>query len=123
MTTSCPALHDPLMRPELVKSLADYLLQYPHDLIDTKRLLKRFRVSASEFQQALLSSPQEEGGILPSAASASSMRQDIVYKLMAYLRQYPQDLVDTKRLLKRFQISADEFQQALLSVERGNSRA
>jgi len=38
-----------------VNSLADHLLQYPQDIIDSKRLIKRFQVSAEEFQQALLS--------------------------------------------------------------------
>ena len=44
------------------------------------------------------------------------VRLDVVNRLAAHLRQYPQDLVDTKRLIKHFQVSADEFQQALLSI-------
>jgi hypothetical protein len=38
------------------------------------------------------------------------------------LLQYPQDLVDAKRLLKAFPMSADEFQQTLSRVDR-NSRS
>ena len=55
MPTSRPAHYDPYSRPDLVNSLADHLLQYPQDIVDTKRLIKRFQVSAEEFQQALLS--------------------------------------------------------------------
>jgi len=40
-----------------------------------------------------------------------------VNRLADYLLQYPQDIVATKRLLKYFQVSADEFQQALLSID------
>jgi len=41
-------------RPALIKQLADYLTQYPEEIIDAKRLLGHFRVSAREFYQALL---------------------------------------------------------------------
>lgn len=55
MNASHPVPHDPRSRLDVVKSLADHLLQYPEDLVDTKRLVKNFQVSAEEFQQALLS--------------------------------------------------------------------
>ena len=55
MPPSRPAHYDPHSRPDLVKSLADHLLQYPQDIVDTKRLIQHFQVSAEEFQQALLS--------------------------------------------------------------------
>ena len=55
MSTSPPAHYDSYSRPDLVNSLAAHLLQYPQDIVDTKRLIKRFQVSTEEFQQALLS--------------------------------------------------------------------
>jgi len=54
MDESFPAHHETQPRPDIIRSLADYLLQYPQDLGDAKILLRRFRVSASEFYQALL---------------------------------------------------------------------
>ena len=41
-------------RAIIIRSVADYLRQYPQDLIDAKRILRRFRASAQEFHQALL---------------------------------------------------------------------
>jgi hypothetical protein len=52
---SRPGHYDPHSRSDLVKSLADHLLQYPQDIVDTKRLIKHFQVSVDEFHQALLS--------------------------------------------------------------------
>jgi hypothetical protein len=55
MPTARPDHYDLCSRPDLVNRLADHLLQYPQDIVDTKRLIKHFQVSAEEFQQALLS--------------------------------------------------------------------
>ena len=55
MKASRPVPHDPRLRLDVVNRLADHLLQYPQDIVDTKRLIKHFQVSAEEFQQALLS--------------------------------------------------------------------
>ena len=46
-----------------------------------------------------------------------SVRSDVVLRLADHLRQYPEDIVDTKRLLKRFQASDDEFQLALRRID------
>jgi hypothetical protein len=48
------AHHPTPTRADLIKNLADHLRQYPQDLVDAKRLLRAFRVSANEFYQALL---------------------------------------------------------------------
>ena len=42
------------VRPDHIAQVANYLRRYPQDLIDAKRVLRRFRVSAQEFYQALL---------------------------------------------------------------------
>ena len=54
MDASLPTSHDSHSRPDLVNSLADHLLQYPQDIVDAKRLIKDFQLSAQEFNQALL---------------------------------------------------------------------
>ena len=124
MNTSRPAHYDPHSRPDLVNSLADHLLQYPQDIVDTKRLIKHFQVSAEEFQQALLKTHQEDSRSAPrSTHHDTCLRRDVVNQLAAHLLQYPQDLIDSKRLIKRFQVSAEEFQQALLSTNNHSHSA
>jgi hypothetical protein len=59
MTAARPTYHAPDSRLDLVDSLAAHLVQYPEDLVDTRRLLKTFPVSAHEFEQALQRSEQE----------------------------------------------------------------
>lgn len=43
----------PTVTLDPVQGLAEHLLRYPADLIDSYRLLRRFRASSEEFQQAL----------------------------------------------------------------------
>ena len=38
---------------DLAEKIAQYLLRNPCDLIDTKRLMRRFRASVADVQQAL----------------------------------------------------------------------
>jgi hypothetical protein len=54
MDELCPISHEVESRADLIKNVAAYLCQRPEELIDTQRLLRRFRVSASEFSQALV---------------------------------------------------------------------
>jgi hypothetical protein len=68
MTASRPPSHDAAARLAVVTSLARYLRHYPHDLVDAKRLMQRFHVSADEFTQALVHSHQAEGTPLPPSA-------------------------------------------------------
>jgi hypothetical protein len=118
MTASRPISHDAAMRLEVVKSLAHYLRHYPHDLVDAKRLMQRFAVSADEFTQALVHSEQATGTPFPPPAlSVPPGRRDAVSSVAHHLVQYPQDIVDTKRLLQHFQVSAHELNQALLRLE------
>jgi hypothetical protein len=42
---------EPLTDP--IERLVDHLLRYPADLVDSYRLLRRFRVSSKDFQRAL----------------------------------------------------------------------
>ena len=49
-----PALPDSPVRPDHIAQVANYLRRYPQDLLDAKRVLRAFGVSASEFYQALL---------------------------------------------------------------------
>ncbi len=42
---------------------------------------------------------------------------DKAYELAEYLWQHPDDLIDASRLFHRFQVSVEEFQQALVLLE------
>src|SRR4029453_16115644 len=124
MNTSRPAHYDPYSRSDFVNSLADHLLQYPQDIVDTKRLIKYFQVSPEEFQQALLKThPEDRMNTSRSTQHDSCIRYDVINQLAAYLLQYPQDIIDSRRLIKRFQVSAEEFQQALLSTNNHRQSA
>jgi len=54
MPPSRPTDSDPSVRPELVNRVAEYLRQYPQDLVDTTHVIKRFELTAEEFEHALL---------------------------------------------------------------------
>ena len=54
MDEALPVHQEAQTRAIIIRSVADYLRKYPQDLIDAKRVLRRFRASAQEFYQALL---------------------------------------------------------------------
>ena len=46
--------HDTQSSSNLIRTLVGHLHRYPQDLIDSKRLLRIFRISPKEFSQALV---------------------------------------------------------------------
>ena len=54
MDETFPVRQEEQSRAIIIRSVADYLRQHPEELIDAKRLLRRFRASSKEFYQALL---------------------------------------------------------------------
>ena len=44
-------------------------------------------------------------------------RPNLVQRLVDHLNDHPEDIIDAKRLLWRFQVSPHEFYQALLSLD------
>ncbi len=118
MTASPSSPHDAVLRREVVQKLAHYLRQYPYDLIDAKRLLQRFHVSVEEFTQALARSHlAEDRPASPAAPPMSVVRPEAVNTLLHHLRQYPQDIVDIKRLMRDYSMSAIELQHTLLLID------
>ena len=67
MPPSRPADSGPPVRPELVNRVAEYLRQYPQDLVDTTHVIQRFELTAEEFEHALLrtQAQAEELALLP----------------------------------------------------------
>ncbi|HJY82279.1 MAG TPA: hypothetical protein VKK81_14510 [Candidatus Binatia bacterium] len=54
MDEAVPFPQDEQTKARIIRRVADYLRQHPEELIDAKRVLRRFRASAQEFYQALL---------------------------------------------------------------------
>ena len=54
MDETFPIPQEKHTRAHIIRIVADYLREYPQDLIDAKRVLRHFRASAPEFYQALL---------------------------------------------------------------------
>ena len=81
--------------------LAEYLQQYPQDLVDAHRLMHNFQVSAQDFAHVLDQLEQ------PARMS----------RLVQHLRQRPQDLVDACRLMRHYRISAQDFIHVLTQME------
>ena len=54
MDEAVPVPQDEHTKARIIRSVADYLRRHPQDLIDAKRVLRRFRASPQEFYQALL---------------------------------------------------------------------
>ena len=95
-------------RPQQAEStarLARYLRQQPEDLIDARRLMHHFHVSAEDFAHVLAQMEQ------PTAMS----------RLAQYLQQHPEDLIDACRLMRRFQVSAEDFTYVLAQIEQSSS--
>jgi hypothetical protein len=61
-------MHGRQSSADLMRHLVDHLHRYPQDLIDSKRLLRIFRLSPQEFSQAL--------GLIDLKAEAPSSSQD-----------------------------------------------
>jgi hypothetical protein len=55
---------------------------------------------------------------LRSGPHDPAARLAVVKQLAHYLRQYPYDIVDAKRLLRHFQVSTPEFLQALVRSQQ-----
>jgi hypothetical protein len=47
-----------------------------------------------------------------------SLPQDPVERTLQYLSQYPCDLIDSRQVMRRLRVTAEEFQQALTRLER-----
>ncbi len=46
---------------------------------------------------------------------------DPVDRILLHLRRHPQDLVDSRRLMRDFQVSVPEFCKALVQLEQENT--
>jgi hypothetical protein len=60
---------------------------------------------------------------LRPADSVPQFRPELVNSVAKYLQQYPQDIVDTKHLIKRFQLTADKFLHVLRTQEKAEEIA
>ncbi len=59
--------------------------------------------------------PMDISQLAPQAAD------DPVDRILLHLRRHPQDLVDSRRLMRDFQVSVPEFCKALVQLEQENT--
>jgi len=104
---------------ERAEKIARYLLQNPFDLVDARRLMRRFRASGAEIQQALSRLERLEAeGQAAKRLSALGEPESLSEKIVLHLLRHPCDLVDTRRLMRRFRASAADLQRALAWISR-----
>ena len=53
-----------------------------------------------------------------TSASPESAQQESASRLAQHLRTHPEDLVDARRLMRDYQVSAQTFQNALTQIEQ-----
>ena len=96
----------------LADKITQYLLLHPFSLLDTHRLMTRFQASPTIVQQAIqqleMATNRQEG---PMALLGGL--EEPTKKLIFSLLRHPHDLIDGRRLMRRFGVSITQFQQAL----------
>jgi response regulator of citrate/malate metabolism len=96
----------------LADKITQYLLLHPFSLLDTHRLMTRFQASPAIVQQAIqqleMATTRQEG---PAALLKGF--DGPTKKLIFSLLRHPHDLIDGRRLMRRFGVSSTQFQQAL----------
>jgi hypothetical protein len=96
-----------------VDRIVSHLLHKPFDLLDTSRLMRRFRASAAEVQSALARVERLRRDQAKQEVAPAQDYSEGVEKLVLHLLRHPYDILDTRRLLRRFRVSAQELQSAL----------
>jgi response regulator of citrate/malate metabolism len=96
----------------LADKITQYLLLHPFALLDTHRLMTRFQASPAIVQQAVqqleMATDRQEG-----PATLLEGFDGPTKKLIFCLLRHPHDIVDGRRLMRRFGVSSTQFQQAL----------
>lgn len=101
------------------EKIARHFLQNPFDLVDTRRVMRRFQASGEEVQQALrrLEGLEIEDQTAERLSSLGGP-EGVSEKIVLHLLRHPCDLVDTRRLMRRFRASGADVQRALAWISR-----
>jgi len=94
------------------EKIFQHLLHRPSDLLDSRRLIRRFRASADDMQRAL-----KRFSDIKQSPAASGEATDPAESILQHLLRKPSDLVDSRRLIRRFRASAEDVQRALKRFE------
>jgi hypothetical protein len=97
----------------LADKIVQHLLLHPFDLLDTHRLMTRFRASPAIVQQALQQLETRKSDRQEGTPTSMDGLDEPTRKLIFFLIRHPHDLVDGHRLMRRFGVSGEQFQQAL----------
>jgi DNA-binding GntR family transcriptional regulator len=98
---------------DLVNKIAHHLLQNPFDLLDTQRLMVRFQASASVVKHALQQFEAMETTAQQRAEMLLENIENPTKKLIFSLLRQPHNLIDVRRLMRRYRVSSKQVQQAL----------
>ncbi|MGH7963913.1 MAG: hypothetical protein ACRERD_19155 [Candidatus Binatia bacterium] len=97
------------------ETIFQHLLRKPSDLVDSRRLIRRFRASADDFQRAL--KQFEERTVHEQSPSLTVEAADPAERIFQHLLRKPSDLVDSRQMIRRFRASAEDVQRALKQFE------
>lgn len=97
----------------LADKIVQHLLLHPFDLLDTQRLMTRFQASPAIVQQALQQLETRKSDRQEGTTTLLNGLDEPTQKLIFFLIRHPHDLVDGHRLMRRFRVSGEQFQQAL----------
>src|SRR5215475_1122676 len=98
---------------DLVNKIAYHLLQNPFDLLDTQRLMVRFHASAAIVRRALQQFEAMKATVQKETTTPLEEIENPTKKLIFSLLRRPHDLVDVRRLMRRYGVSSKQAQQAL----------
>ena len=95
--------------PDLVDKIAQHLRHHPCDLRHARKLIRHFRASAAEVQQAI------NQVVVPATLQIDpSERAD---QVLLHLLRYPEDMIDMRRVMQLLHATEGDVQHALAKLE------
>jgi|GEM_PF-4125482 len=96
--------------PDLVEQIAQHLRHHPYALRHAKKLLRHFRASATDVEQAI-----NRVAVPATLQIDPSERAD---QVLLHLLRHPEDVIDMRRVMRLLHATERDVQQALAKVAR-----
>lgn len=96
--------------PDLVDQIAQHLRRHPYALRHAKKLLRHFRASAADVEQAI-----NRVAVPVKLQINPSERAD---QVLLHLLRHPEDVIDMRRVMQLLHATERDVQQALAKVAR-----
>jgi len=93
----------------LVEKIAQHLRDYPYNLRHARKLMRHFRASAEEVEQAL--------NRIAAPTALPIDPEDTTDKVLLHFLRYPGDMIDMRRVMRQLRASEGEVQQAFEKLE------